>query len=156
VLGTYQRAVGRVYIALNDLAPQKFIEAGMPRKNLRQAETVVAPRPGKGPGGGGLRVRRVLRSEKGIASPPPAWEDRPGVSKINRRADTLATRSAPNDARLPGEIEYLGASSVEEVIRIMGEAEPWSFRRCGRAGVPKTIVNRLARHADPREQDRPR
>ena len=74
-----------------------------------------------------------------------AWEDRPGVKLKIIGDGPLADQVRAAAAKMPDQIEYLGRKPVEEVIATMGEAACLVFPSVWYEGLPKTIVESLAR-----------
>ena len=144
LLGTYRKSVD-AYIATTEFGRSKLIEAGLPADKMHVKPNFVSPDPGVGPGGGGfaLFVGR-LSKEKGIDVMLRAWEKLADVKLKIVGDGPLADQVKAATARLP-QIEWLGRQPVEEVMRIMGEAECLVFPSVWYEGLPKTIVESLAK-----------
>jgi len=121
-LGTWTRMVD-VYIALTEFARQKFIDGGLPSKNIVVKPNFVYPDPGVGSGKGGyaLFVGR-LSPEKGVSTLLKAWEKLEGRVSLKIVGDGPLADEVQKAAEHIRGVEWLGRKAIEEVYFLMGEA----------------------------------
>ncbi len=143
-LGTYRKAVD-AYIPLTEFGRQKFIEAGFPAEKLIVKPNFVSPDPGQGTGEGkfALFVGR-LSKEKGIDVMLRAWERNPGVQLKIAGDGPLADMVKSAVTRLSN-VEWLGRLPGDEILNLMGQAGCLIFPSVWYEGLPKTIVESLAK-----------
>jgi glycosyltransferase involved in cell wall biosynthesis len=121
LLSTYKKKVN-VYIALNEFARRKYIQAGLPADRIVVKPSFLIPDPGVGPGGGGfvLFVGKV-ESMKGIDVLLAAHRlmgDKALPLKIVGKGPMEAMVEAA--ARELPNVEY--TRRVDDVLGLMGEA----------------------------------
>jgi len=124
---TWTEAVD-MYIALTEFARRKFIEGGLPARELTTKPNFVYPDPGPGEGRGryALFVGR-LSPEKGIGTLLAAWERLEERIPLRVVGDgPLAGLVASTASRDPC-LEYLGYRSAEEVHGLLKEASVLIF-----------------------------
>ncbi len=143
-IGTYRKAVD-AYIPLTAFARQKFIEAGFPETKLMTKPNFVSPDPGAGTGEGkfALFVGR-LSKEKGIDVMLRAWEQNPGVPLKIAGDGPLADMVQSAVGRLSN-VQWLGRIPGNEILDLMGQAGCLVFPSVWYEGLPKTIVESLAK-----------
>jgi len=123
LLGTWKDKVA-VYFTLTEFARQKFVAGGLPAECICVKENFVAPDTGAADGGGGYAVFvGRLTQEKGVAAMLQGWQTvkRPLALKIigdGPLADRVR-QAAQADPR----ITWLGPQPLEEVFRVVGDAE---------------------------------
>ena len=113
------------YVVLTEFERQKFIQGGLPAEKVTVKPHFVHPDPGVGEGRGGyaLFVGR-LSPEKGIDTLLSAWENyikEKFCLKIVGDGP-LAPRVAEVARQVPV-VEWLGQQPLEEVYRLLGEAQ---------------------------------
>src|SRR3954469_3350817 len=121
-IGTWRNAVS-MYVTCSEFAREKFLSAGLPNEKLVVKPNFVNPDTGISSGAGGYAVFvGRLSPEKGIETVLAAWQGL-GLSiplKIvgdGPLADQVRF-AAQNDPR----IEWLGWQSLEDVLKIVGDA----------------------------------
>jgi len=144
LLGTYRKSVD-AYIATTAFGKAKLVEAGLPDAKTFIKPNFVSPDPGPGAGNGGyaLFVGR-LSKEKGIDVLLRAWEQNIGVPLKILGDGPMADQVKAAAARLPN-VEWLGRKPVDEVMQIMGDASCLIFPSVWYEGLPKTIIESLAK-----------
>ncbi len=144
LLGTYRKSVD-AYIASTEFGRAKFVEGGLPADKFYVKPNFVSPDPGAAPGGGrfALFVGR-LSKEKGIDVMLRAWEQCPDVKLKIVGDGPMAEQVKAAAARLPN-IEWLGRLPVGQVMQTMGEAGALIFPSVWYEGLPKTIIESLAK-----------
>jgi glycosyltransferase involved in cell wall biosynthesis len=142
--GTWNRKVN-AYIAVSDFAKEKYIANGLPAAKITVRPNFLGQPASPGPGGGGyaLYVGR-LSPEKGIATMLAAWKaaDRPLPLKI--AGDGPLKDMVMEAARTSPVIEYLGLRPLEEVLRLMSEAEFLVFPSEWYETMGRTIMESFA------------
>jgi len=112
------------YVVLTEFARQKFIQGGLPAEKITVKPHFVRPDPGLGEGRGGyaLFVGR-LSPEKGVDTLLSAWEYIGSKLCLKIVGDGPLAPQVVEVARgVPG-VEWLGQQPLEEVYRLMGEAQ---------------------------------
>lgn len=145
LMGTYRKAVD-AYIAATAFGQSKLAEAGLPLAKIAVKPNFVAPDPGPGSGEGkyALFVGR-LSKEKGIDVLLRAWEQyNPGVT-LKIAGDGPLTDDVKAAVARIDHIEYLGRQPVESVMQLMGDAGCLVFPSVWYEGLPKTIIESLAK-----------
>ncbi len=121
--GTWNHKVN-AYIAVSEFAREKYIANGLQAEKIIVRPNFLGQPAAPGPGGGGyaLYVGR-LSPEKGIATMLSAWKaaDRPLPLKI--AGDGPLKDMVTEAARTSSVIEYLGLKPLQEILRLMSEAE---------------------------------
>jgi glycosyltransferase involved in cell wall biosynthesis len=139
-----------IYIALTEFARSKFVEAGLPAEKIIVKPNFVDPDPGIGPGDGdfALFIGR-LTEEKGVRTLMEAWKSlypRCGLQlKIAgdgplRQVVEEFCKGAPGAG-----IDFLGRRPLPEVYSMMGSARALMFPSEWYEGLPRTIVESLAK-----------
>lgn len=122
-IGTWAEQVD-AYIALNDFARAKLIEAGFDEDKIYVSPNFLSstPDPGDGAGGYALFAGR-LTPEKGIRTLLSAWEALGTQLPLKILGDgPESDHVAEASARRPN-IEWLGWRTVEEVVTLVGGAK---------------------------------
>lgn len=142
--GTWTRQID-LYVALTELARNKFIRAGLPSQRIIVKPNFMEPDPGEGAGQGGyaLFVGR-LSANKGVDVLLDAWKAIGQRLPLKIVGDgPLVNRVKDAAAGLPG-IEYLGRQSRETVLSLMKNAAALIFPSVWYEGFPMTIVEAYA------------
>lgn len=140
------RCAGRhhvdLYLALSDFSRARFIAGGLPAERIvvRPNFLPADPGPGAHQGGFALYAGR-LSAEKGVATLLRAWET------IGTRLPLKIAGSGPLEAlrnRGSGGVEWLGAVSPGEVLRLMGDARLLVFPSECYENFPLTLAEAFA------------
>jgi len=144
MMGTYRKAVD-AYIAATPFGKSKLADAGLPIEKIAVKPNFVSPDPGPGTGKEkfALFVGR-LSKEKGIDVLLRAWQQNPGVTLKIAGDGPLADQVKSAVERLSN-VEWLGRQPVERVMQLMGDAGCLVFPSVWYEGLPKTIVESLAK-----------
>jgi glycosyltransferase involved in cell wall biosynthesis len=122
-MGTWNKQVD-AYIALNNFAQAKFIEAGFAAEKVHVSPNFLTfdPDPGDGAGGYALFAGR-LTPEKGIETLLAGWRSLGRDLRLKILGDgPEADKVAEAAARYPG-IEWLGWRSFDDVLGLIGHAK---------------------------------
>ena len=144
-LGSYATKVDR-YIALTEFARRKFVAAGLPATRLTVKPNSLDTDPGLGTARGefALFVGRLSR-EKGVHTLVEAWRHLPGVPlRIAGEGPAHAALAAAT-AQRGNQMQWLGAVSRREVLRLMGEARVLIMPSECYEGFPMTVVEAYSR-----------
>ena len=144
-LKTWNKAVD-CYIALTPFSQKKFIEGGLPAEKIVVKPNFIDSDPGFGSGeeGYALFVGR-LAPEKGIGTLLSAWQDLGKTIPLKvvgtgPLADQVATITQQTFG-----VEQLGKLPISEVYALMGDAAFLIFPSEWYEGLPRTIVEALAK-----------
>ena len=144
-LGSYATKVDR-YIALTEFARRKFAAAGLPVTRLTVKPNSLDSDPGCGTACGdfALFVGR-LSPEKGVSTLIEAWRHLPGVPLRIAGEGPEQAALASAAAQCGTQVQWLGAVSRGEVLRLMGEARVLIMPSQCYEGFPMTVVEAYSR-----------
>jgi glycosyltransferase involved in cell wall biosynthesis len=144
IAGTWQKRVN-VFIALTELAREKYIAGGLPSEKIMVKPNFVDPAPLPGSGGGGyaLFVGR-LSPEKGIAGLLEAWNTADAPVPLKIAGDGPLAHLVHSAAGSGKPIEYLGRTPPEQTLELMRQAEFLVFSSGTYEGMPRTVIEALA------------
>ena len=144
LLQTWNRQVN-AYIALTDFARDKFIQGGLPIGKVFVKPNFVDPDPGIGEGKGGyaLFVGR-LSVEKGIDVLLEAWAQLGTKIPLKIVGDgSLGSEVNKATQQLCG-VEWLGRRPMDEVYKLMQNAQFLIFPSKWYEGLPRTLIESFA------------
>jgi glycosyltransferase involved in cell wall biosynthesis len=143
--GTWRRDVD-VYVPATGFAAEKFAQAGLPAERIMVKPNFVDPDPEPGAGRGGYAVFvGRLAPEKGLPTLLEAWSMMDAGTPLKIVGDgPLADLVKDAAARMPS-VQWLGRRPLEEVYRIVGDAAVLIFPSIWYEGMPKTILESLAK-----------
>jgi glycosyltransferase involved in cell wall biosynthesis len=141
VLRTYSRMVD-IYIALTDLARQKFIQGGLPAEKIAVKPNFVDPDPGTGNGRGGyaLFVGR-LTQEKGVETLLQAWRN---LAKVPLKLIGDGPLLDKAKSLSPKSVEVLGKKNHDKTLGYMANALFLVMPSEWYEGFPMTIAEAFA------------
>jgi glycosyltransferase involved in cell wall biosynthesis len=151
--GTFRDDVD-AYIALTEFSRQKFVQAGLPadriivKPNFLQIDPGIgsgqgAPE-GSGAGGYAVFVGR-LAQEKGIRFLLRAWGEIGKKLPLKILGDGPLRADVEAAAAIDPSIQYLGRKPLPEIYDIVGEAAALVFPSLWYEGLPRTIIEALAK-----------
>ncbi|HET7872376.1 MAG TPA: glycosyltransferase family 4 protein [Terriglobales bacterium] len=134
------------YIAVSEFARAKYITAGLPEEKIAVRPNFLHPAPEPGHGGGGyaLYVGR-LSPEKGIATLLKAWKAAKDPLPLKIVGEGPLRELVSAAAQADSAIEYIGARSLDEVLRLMGEAELLVFPSEWQETMGRTVMEAFAK-----------
>jgi glycosyltransferase involved in cell wall biosynthesis len=111
------------YIALTEFAKRKFVEGGLPARNIVVKPNFVSPDPGPGGGTGGyaLFVGR-LSAEKGVDTLLGAWDRLEGRIPLKIVGDGPLAEQVASVARRRPSVQFLGYKPPRDVDALMKQA----------------------------------
>ena len=122
VLKTWTRMVDR-YFTLTEFSRRKFIEGGLPARQVAVKPNFIHPDPGPGSGQGGYAVFiGRLSPEKGIKSLLSAWSQLHGRLPLKIIGDGPLAESVKAAVNQTASIDWLGRRQPQEVLTWLGEA----------------------------------
>ncbi|MDI3340501.1 MAG: glycosyltransferase family 4 protein [Sphaerobacter sp.] len=144
LLGTWRYRVDR-YIALSQVARDRFIAAGFPPERIVIKPNFVAPDPGerRAPGSFFLFVGR-LTVEKGVETLLRAWIEHGRQEPLHIVGDGPLAPQVAAAARVSPAIRYLGRLERPEVLEQMRQARALIFPSVWYECFPVTLVEALA------------
>ena len=145
VMGTWTRMVDR-YFALTEFSRRKFIEGGLPARQLAVKPNFIQPDPGRGGGQGGYAVFiGRLSPEKGIQTLLSAWR------RLGRRLPLKIIGDGPLGERVRAAanqtagIDWLGRRQPQEIFELLGEAACLVMPSIWYEALPRTIIEAYAK-----------
>jgi glycosyltransferase involved in cell wall biosynthesis len=144
LLATWQKQV-TLFVALTEFCKQKFIEGGLPARQIVVKPNFVAADRGPGTGDGDyvLYVGR-LSEEKGIAPLLRAWSNVASGRLVVVGDGPLSDRVTQASQYMRG-LEYLGRQPLHNVYRLMGGARALVFPSIWYEGLPGVIIEAFSR-----------
>ena len=122
LMRTWSRMVDR-YFALTEFSRRKFIDGGLPARQVAVKPNFIHPDPGPGNGQGGYAVFiGRLSPEKGIKSLLSAWTQLAGRSPLKIVGDGPLAANVRAAANQTAGIEWLGRRQPQEVLALLGAA----------------------------------
>jgi len=144
LLGSWQKQV-QVFVALTELAREKFIAGGLPAEKITIKPNFVYPTPPAGEGGGGYALYAGrLSPEKGVHTLLRTWTSAAAALPLRVVGDGPLTADVQEAARSCPNLEYLGRRSPEEIAELMRRADFLVFPSECYEGMPRSIVEALA------------
>jgi len=122
VMRTWSRMVDR-YFTLTEFSRRKFIEGGLPARQVAVKPNFIHPDPGPGSGQGGYAVFiGRLSPEKGIQTLLSAWSQLDGRLPLKIIGDGPLAESVKAAVNQTAGIDWLGRRQPQEVLALLGEA----------------------------------
>ena len=122
VMRTWSRMVDR-YFTLTEFSRRKFIEGGLPARQVAVKPNFIHPDPGPGSGQGGYAVFiGRLSPEKGIQTLLSAWSQLGGRLPLKIIGDGPLAESVKAAVNQTAGVEWLGRRQPSEVLALLGEA----------------------------------
>jgi exopolysaccharide biosynthesis WecB/TagA/CpsF family protein len=121
-IGTWRNTVN-MYITCSQFAREKFLFAGLPAEKLIVKPNFVNPDAGIGSGDGGYAVFvGRLSPEKGVETVLAAWRRMSLPIRLKLVGDGPLAERVRTAAQQDSRIEWMGWQSIEDVLRIVGDA----------------------------------
>jgi glycosyltransferase involved in cell wall biosynthesis len=122
LLGTWRKAID-LYFTPTEFARRQFIRAGFPAEKIAVKPNFVDPDPSVGDGAGGYAIFvGRLSPEKGIATLLEAWRQLGDAVPLKIVGDGPLANDVAAAAQCNPSIEWRGACSHAEVLRLLGDA----------------------------------
>jgi glycosyltransferase involved in cell wall biosynthesis len=144
-LRTWARMVDR-YFALTEFSRRKFIEGGLPARQVAVKPNFIHPDPGPGSGQGGYAafIGR-LSPEKGIKTLLSAWTQLAGRLPLKIIGDGPLADNVRAVAEKTAGIDWLGRRQPREVLELLGKAACLVMPSIWYEALPRTIIEAYAK-----------
>ena len=144
LLGTWKKCVNR-FVALSEFSARKFVEGGLPAEKIVVKPNFIVDDPGEGSGAGGYAVFvGRLSPEKGIATMLDAWEELGGVMPLKVVGTGPMEEMVRERAERNPAIEAVGRQTMDEVMRLVGDAACLVLPSELYENCPKTVLEAYA------------